>query len=254
VGLICWCGHGVYLNPGMCRHTPTRSPVPALPSCILEPLWDQFAALLPQHHDTRPAGLPPRTHPRPPGLRQAHPDPGLRLWLPLHRRHHLLAHDPQAPPRRMDRARAGRTPAHTGPERLRPNTQPPAGRSERRRVHHQGLLRGRDRRAQPGGPRQGGPQTLGRQRGQGHPAGSGASTRQPPQFPAASTDPGQDPCRPRQARPTAAQSRVHLAAGYDSAKTRATLAERGLAGQIAHNGIPAPIQSTSRWPVERTHA
>jgi transposase len=31
--------------------------VPALPSCILEPLWDQFAALLPQQrHDSHPLG------------------------------------------------------------------------------------------------------------------------------------------------------------------------------------------------------
>jgi hypothetical protein len=33
-----------------------------------------------------------------------------------------------------------------------------------------------------------------------------------------------------------------------------TLAERDLQGQIAHKGIPAPIQATTRWPVERTHA
>ncbi len=53
-------------------------------------------------------------------------------------------------------------------------------------------------------------------------------------------------------RPT--QPMVHLDAGYDSDKTRTTLAERHLAGQIAHKGVPAPIQATRRWPVERTHA
>jgi hypothetical protein len=36
--------------------------------------------------------------------------------------------------------------------------------------------------------------------------------------------------------------------------TRTTLAERDLQGQIAHKGIPAPIQATTRWPVQRTHA
>jgi transposase len=51
-----------------------------------------------------------------------------------------------------------------------------------------------------------------------------------------------------------AQPRVHLDAGYDSDKTRTTLVERGLAGQIATKGTPAPIQATRRWPVERTHA
>jgi transposase len=30
--------------------------VPAIPSCILGPLWDQFAALLPERHDSHPLG------------------------------------------------------------------------------------------------------------------------------------------------------------------------------------------------------
>lgn len=30
--------------------------MPVLPSCLLEPLWDQFAALLPRHVDTHPLG------------------------------------------------------------------------------------------------------------------------------------------------------------------------------------------------------
>ncbi|MFF2132462.1 IS5 family transposase [Streptomyces olivochromogenes] len=47
---------------------------------------------------------------------------------------------------------------------------------------------------------------------------------------------------------------VHLDAGYDSGKTRTTLDERGLRGRIAHKGEKAPIQATQRWHVERTHA
>ncbi|MFE2940911.1 IS5 family transposase [Streptomyces sp. NPDC059255] len=47
---------------------------------------------------------------------------------------------------------------------------------------------------------------------------------------------------------------VHLDAGYDSAKTRSVLDERGLRGQIAHKGEKAPLQATQRWQVERTHA
>jgi transposase len=54
--------------------------------------------------------------------------------------------------------------------------------------------------------------------------------------------------------PLPTQPVVHLDAGYDSDKTRATLAERDLQGQIAHKGTPAPIQASKRWPVERTHA
>ena len=45
---------------------------------------------------------------------------------------------------------------------------------------------------------------------------------------------------------------VHLDAGYDSHKTRQTLTERGLRGQIAHKGEKAPIQASQRWHVERT--
>jgi transposase len=47
---------------------------------------------------------------------------------------------------------------------------------------------------------------------------------------------------------------VHLDAGYDSATTRTLLDERRLHGRIAHKGTKAPIQATQRWHVERTHA
>jgi Transposase DDE domain len=52
--------------------------------------------------------------------------------------------------------------------------------------------------------------------------------------------------------PLTGQPTVHLDRGYDNAKTRATLAERGLDDHIAHKGTPAPIQASKRWPVERT--
>ncbi|MFJ5726482.1 IS5 family transposase, partial [Streptomyces sp. NPDC093149] len=47
---------------------------------------------------------------------------------------------------------------------------------------------------------------------------------------------------------------VHLDAGYDSAGTRILLAQRLLHGQIARKGQKAPIQATRRWHIERTHA
>ncbi|MFD8033627.1 IS5 family transposase [Streptomyces sp. NPDC059717] len=47
---------------------------------------------------------------------------------------------------------------------------------------------------------------------------------------------------------------VNLDAGYDCAPTRALLDERGLHGRIAHKGEKAPIQASRRWQVERTHA
>ncbi len=47
---------------------------------------------------------------------------------------------------------------------------------------------------------------------------------------------------------------VHLDAGYDSGATRKLLSDLGLTGRIASKGIPAPIQAGKRWVVERTHS
>ncbi len=47
---------------------------------------------------------------------------------------------------------------------------------------------------------------------------------------------------------------VHLDAGYDSHATRELLDELGCQGQIATKGKPAPLQATMRWPVERTNS
>jgi transposase len=47
---------------------------------------------------------------------------------------------------------------------------------------------------------------------------------------------------------------VHLDAGHDSQKTRAELASRSMKGEIAHKGDKAPIQAGQRWHVERTNA
>ena len=46
----------------------------------------------------------------------------------------------------------------------------------------------------------------------------------------------------------------HLDAGYDSQPTRQLLDDLGFDGQIAHKDAPAPIQAGRRWPVERTHS
>jgi hypothetical protein len=47
---------------------------------------------------------------------------------------------------------------------------------------------------------------------------------------------------------------VHLDAGYDYQLCRQVLVKRGMVGQVATRGVPAPIQASRRWPVERTHA
>jgi transposase len=54
--------------------------------------------------------------------------------------------------------------------------------------------------------------------------------------------------------PLPAQVRVHLDAGYDYRPCREALEQRGLHGQIAHRGTPAPIQVGRRWVVERTNS
>jgi transposase len=54
--------------------------------------------------------------------------------------------------------------------------------------------------------------------------------------------------------PMPEQPTVHLDRGYDSGKTRKLLIERGMTGQIAERGQPAPVQASRRWPVERTNA
>jgi transposase len=51
-----------------------------------------------------------------------------------------------------------------------------------------------------------------------------------------------------------AQPVVHLDAGYDYQPCRQILTTRGMVGQIATRGLPAPIQAGRRWVIERTHA
>ena len=48
------------------------------------------------------------------------------------------------------------------------------------------------------------------------------------------------------------QASVHLDRAYDSNPTRQLLEDRGLVGVISEKGKPAPLQATKRWVVERT--
>lgn len=47
---------------------------------------------------------------------------------------------------------------------------------------------------------------------------------------------------------------VHLDRGYDSKTTREKLQDRGLLVEISEKGKPAPIAATKRWVVERTNS
>ena len=50
------------------------------------------------------------------------------------------------------------------------------------------------------------------------------------------------------------QMSVHLDRGYGSRSTREKLEDRGLLGAISEKGKPAPLQATKRWVVERTNS
>lgn len=54
--------------------------------------------------------------------------------------------------------------------------------------------------------------------------------------------------------PRPGASTVHLDRGYDSGVTRTLLDDLGFAGEIARKGLPAPIQVGVRWVVERTQS
>jgi transposase len=54
--------------------------------------------------------------------------------------------------------------------------------------------------------------------------------------------------------PLPADVTVHLDAGYDYRPCRDALDQRGMVGEIASRGEPAPIQVGRRWVVERTNS
>ena len=55
-------------------------------------------------------------------------------------------------------------------------------------------------------------------------------------------------------QPLPAEVTVHLDAGYDYRPCQEALDERGVRGEIASRGTPAPIQVGKRWVVERTNS
>jgi transposase len=58
----------------------------------------------------------------------------------------------------------------------------------------------------------------------------------------------------RKLGPLPAGVAAHLDRAYDNAPARALLAELGFDGAIARRGVPAPLQAGKRWVVERTQA
>jgi transposase len=228
--------------------------MPALPSCILNPLWDQFAALLPPHHDPHPLGC---HRPRIPdraifdkliqvlvfgcGYRRIEDatcsattlrrrrDEWIALGLAEHL--HLLvlaAYDRMLGLDLADLAVDGCI------------TKAPCG----------GQLAGRS-------PVDRGKQGLKRSvatEAKGIPLAVVPAPANRHDSPLLAPTLDKTLATLAKLGPLPTDVTVALDAGYDSDTTRTTLAERDLAGQIAHKGTPAPIQATTRWPVERTHA
>jgi hypothetical protein len=228
--------------------------VPALPVCLLEPVWAEFAALLPD----RPAVVP--THP-----------------LACHRR--------RVPDRVVFEHVIAALVHGSGYERIA--SAGCSDRTIRRRVRewaalglgaqvHALALRAYDRMIgldledlaadgcitkAPGGGAAAGrsPVDRGKQGlkrsvvtdGDGvplHVVAAGANRNDSPLLGA--TLAGLD----RLDRDLPAAVRVHLDRGYDNGPTRALLAAGGFEGAIARKGVPAPVQAGARWVVERTHA
>ncbi|MEU8837374.1 MULTISPECIES: IS5 family transposase [unclassified Streptomyces] len=225
--------------------------MPVLPSCLLEPLWDQFAALLPEHRDTHPLGC----------------------------------HNPRIPDRVVFEHVVAALVHGSGYERIA--TVGCSDRTIRRRVRHWAelgiaeqlhvlALQAYDRmiglileelsvdgcitKAPCGGERAGrspvdrGKQGLKRSvasEARGIPLGlvsAGANRHDSPLL-APTLQAMKD-----QVGPLPDDVNVNLDRGYDSTKTQTVLDEFGFTGEIARKGLPAPIQAGKRWVVERTHA
>jgi transposase len=225
--------------------------VPVLPSCLLEPLWDQFAALLPEHVDTHPLGCD---------------NPRIPDRIVFERVIAALVHG-SGYERIADRQCSDRT------IRRRVKYWSQLGMAEQ--VH--GLaVQAYDRmiglqlrelsvdgcitKAPCGGERAGrspvdrGKQGLKRSvatEARGVPIGlvsAGANRHDSPLLvPTLEAAKKQIGVFPEQVN-------VNLDRGYDSDKTRAALEELGFTGEIARKGVPAPIQAGKRWVVERSHA
>ena len=227
--------------------------MPALPSWLITPLWDQFRALLPDrgaYHPDHPLGCHRRRVADRDRVRQAGAGPGVWLRLPQDRRptcsattirdrrDHwirlgifatlellvLQAYDRMVGLELDDLAVEGCITKAPGGGHAAARSPVDRGKQGRKRptvVETQGIPLGA--------------------------VAAGANRHDSPLLaPTLDTLQRLGPLPP--------QPVVHLDAAYDSHTTRDLLRQRGMASQIATKGTPAPIQTTRRWPVERTHA
>jgi hypothetical protein len=227
--------------------------VPVIPSCLFAPVWDQFAALLPE----RPVFVP--THP-----------------LGCHRR--------RIPDRLVFEHVVAALVHGSGYERIA--TAGCSDRTIRRRLHewaaaglaetlHRLVLEQYDRliglelgdlsvdgciTKAPGGGEKAGRSPVDRGKGglkrstavEGvgvplHLVSAGANRHDSPLL--APTLEGGTKLGPLPAEVT-----THLDQAYDNGPARAVLNRLGFTGEIARKGVPAPLQAGQRWVVERTQS
>jgi transposase len=224
--------------------------VPALPSSILEPLWIQFAALLPTHHDAHPLGC---HRPRIPDRIVFDKLIQVLVFGCGYRR--IADHSCSATTlrrRRDEWITAGVA------EQLRLAVLAAYDRLLGLEVEHlsvDGCITKAPCGGQVAGPspvdrrKQGLKRSVATETGGIPLAAVPAPANQRDDGLLAATLDAVTVIGPLPKRPT-----VHLDAGYDYQPCRAVLAARGMAGQIATRGEPAPVQAGRRWVIERTHA
>ncbi|WP_043269946.1 IS5 family transposase [Streptomyces sp. CT34] len=225
--------------------------MPVLPACLLEPLWDQFSALLPEHVDSHPLGCHnPRIADRvvfehaiaalihgsgyervaSPGCSDRTIRRRVKYWAQLGIAEQLHALALQAYDRmiglELDELSVDGciTKAPCGGET--------AGRSPVDRGK-QGLKRSVATEAR------------------GIPLGivsAGANRHDSPLLVPTLK------AAKEQVGPLPEQTNVNLDRGYDSNKTRTALTTLGFTSEIASKGVPAPIQAGKRRVVERSHS
>src|SRR6266498_3678800 len=204
-------------------------PVPAIPSSLLEPVWVEFAALLPERgefHPDHPLGCHRRRIPDRVVFEHLvdaliHGSGYERI---ANRRMFGLHHPPSA--QGLGGCRHRQAGPRSGAGRLRLDHRPAVGRHHGGWVHQQGPLRRRQIRTVSTGANR-------------HDSPLLAATLQ------AATD--------QVGAHWPDEVTVHLDAGYDSNVTRTLLDGLGLHGEIARKGVPAPVQVGKRWVAERTH-
>jgi transposase len=245
-------GHEMFHHSGSSLRFPNSrsAPVPALPPYIIEPVWQQFSALLPEHHTDHPLGCHRSRIPERVvfekmvqvlvfGCAYERIADGSCSESTLRRRR-----DEWIELGVMERLRKICLEAY---DRL---IGLGASGGSCGRLHNQGSLRRGEGRKEPGGQGQkGGSNARWRWTARGIPLGtvSAPANRHDspllvPTLEAASEALGA----------LSKEASVHLDRGYDSRLTRERLAELGLRWEISGKGKPAPFWATRRWVVERT--